>query len=169
MHHLVGAPPCIELFLELHHVQLQLLNVSFHFYTTLLMSLEIHHLLFQLLHVLVLVYTNILLSLDIRHSQIQLLNVPFTCTWRRWRRRWRLGLFDLDVPDHLASHASDLATQLKRVEGSGDGDRMAIVIVGDRPYSLLVSGSLELAEDLADLSVTPRAVKVNNYIQRGGL
>lgn len=93
-------------FLELLHIRFQLLNVPVPVFANLLLSLESHYCRFHLLDVPVLICTNLLLFVEMRHLQAQTLNVPVTWTCRR---RWRRRLLDLDVPDHLASHASDLA------------------------------------------------------------
>jgi hypothetical protein len=155
--------------MQLCHSDLQLLDGTLQVCTAadlLILLQQTIHLLFQLLDVVVVAHTD---TQEILHSHLQLLNVLFTCACRRRRRRRRRRRFDLDVLDHLASHASDLGAQLERVERSGDGDHLALVVVGDRPYSLLISSSLELAEDLADLSVTPPAIEVNIYNHRAGL
>ena len=68
---------------------------------------------------------------------------------RRRRRRWR-GLchplrwlpaavvHDVDVPDHLAALAPEFAGEPVRVEGPDDGDRLTLVVEGDRPDPLAV-------------------------------
>ncbi|XP_066334197.1 uncharacterized protein, partial [Miscanthus floridulus] len=84
--------------------------------------------------------------------------------WRRWRRRrrrwrWRIGVDDVDVPDHLAALAAELAGEPERFERPLDGDRLALVVEGDRLDPLMV---LELAQNLADLVVALVAIKVNH-------
>lgn len=67
---------------------------------------------------------------------------------RRWGRRRRLRhllrrpaaavVHDVDVPDHLAALAPELAGEPLRVKRPDDGDRLALVVEGDRPDPLAV-------------------------------
>ena len=48
------------------------------------------------------------------------------------------AVHDVDVPDHLAALATELAGEPVRVERPHDGDRLALVVEGDCPDPLAV-------------------------------
>ena len=58
--------------------------------------------------------------------------------WRRLPAAAAVGVDDVDVLDHLAALAVDLAGEPLRVERPHDGDHLALVVEGDRPDPLMV-------------------------------